>query len=95
MKRFSKMVSVMCEVPLARVISAINCACRSVGKPGNGAVVTSTGARSAPLRATRMPSLVGVTVAPACASTSSAACSNSGRAFCSSTSPPVIATAIA
>ena len=60
MKRFSKMVSVMCEVPSARVISAINCACRSVGKPGNGAVVTSTGASPAPLRATRMPSLVGV-----------------------------------
>src|SRR5664280_859256 len=95
MKRFSKMVSVMREVPPARVINAISCACKSVGKPGNGAVVTSTGARSAPLRATRMPSLVGVTVTPACASTSSALCNNSGRAFCNSTSPPVIATAMA
>ena len=59
MKRFSKIVSVMRDVPLARVISAISCACRSVGKPGNGAVVTSTGAMPAPLRATRMPALVG------------------------------------
>ena len=64
MKRFSKMVSVMREVPPARVISAISCACKSVGKPGNGAVDTVTGARSAPLRETRMPSLVGVMVAP-------------------------------
>ena len=50
MKRFSKMVSVMCEVPLARVISAMSCACRSVGKPGNGCVVISTGAMPAPFR---------------------------------------------
>src|SRR5260221_9843202 len=27
----------------AQAISAINCACRSVGKPGNGAVATFTG----------------------------------------------------
>ena len=47
MKRFSKIVSVMRDVPLARVISAINCACRSVGKPGNGSVVTSTGSIAA------------------------------------------------
>jgi hypothetical protein len=42
MKRFSKIVSVMWEVPFARVISAMSCACRSVGKPGNGEVETST-----------------------------------------------------
>ena len=66
MKRFSKIVSVMCEAPLAQVISAISCACRSVGKPGNGAVVTVTGLIPAPLRATRMPSLLTVMVAPAC-----------------------------
>src|SRR5262249_21721391 len=36
MKRFSKMVSVMREIPFARVINAISWACRSVGKPGNG-----------------------------------------------------------
>ena len=36
MKRFSKMVSVMTEVPAACVSNAIICACRSVGKPGYG-----------------------------------------------------------
>jgi hypothetical protein len=55
MKRFSKIVSTMCEVPRARVISAMSCACRSVGNAGNGAVVTSTGARADPLRVMRMP----------------------------------------
>jgi hypothetical protein len=42
MKRFSKMVSVTCAVPSATQLSAMNCACMSVGKPGCGAV------RSAP-----------------------------------------------
>ncbi len=92
---FSKMVSVMCDVPLARVIRAINCACKSVGNPGNGAVITSTGSSAPPLRVMRMPSLVGVTLVPVCARTSSADCSSSGRAFWSRTSPPVMATAIA
>ncbi len=55
MKRFSKIVSGMCEVPRARVISAMNWACRSVGKAGNGSVVTSTGAMPLPLRRMRMP----------------------------------------
>ena len=82
MKRFSKIVSRMREVPLASVISAMNWACRSVGKPGNGSVVTSTAAMPAPLRRMRMPSLVGITSAPAAASTSSAAWSSSGRVFC-------------
>ena len=95
MKRFSKIVSVMCELPLAQAISAISCACRSVGKPGNGAVETLTGLMPAPLRATRMPSLLAVMIAPAWVSTSSADCSSSGRAPASCTSPPVIATAIA
>ena len=66
MKRFSKIVSVMRDLPLAMVISPMNCACRSVGKPGKGAVVTSTGAMPAPLRLTRMPELVGVISAPVC-----------------------------
>ena len=48
MKRFSKIVSVICEEPPAQAISAINCACRSVGKPGNGAVDTVTGLIPAP-----------------------------------------------
>jgi UDP-N-acetylglucosamine enolpyruvyl transferase len=80
MKRFSKIVSVMWEVPPARVISAMNCACRSVGKPGNGAVLTSAGAMPAPLRATLMPALVADTTAPARTRMSRADCSNSGRA---------------
>ena len=32
--RFSKIVSVMTDVPAARVATAIICACMSVGKPG-------------------------------------------------------------
>ena len=42
MKRFSKMVSVMMAMPSACVISAMNCACRSVAKPGCSSVVMST-----------------------------------------------------
>ena len=95
MKRFSKIVSVICEEPPAQVISAINCACRSVGKPGNGAVDTVTGRIPAPFLATRIPSLLTVMTAPASVSTSSADCSSSGRAPESCTSPPVMATAIA
>ena len=34
MKRFSKIVSVIIAAPSAIVISAMICACRSVGKPG-------------------------------------------------------------
>ncbi len=34
MKRFSKIVSVIIAAPEAIVISAMTCACRSVGKPG-------------------------------------------------------------
>ena len=65
MKRFSKMVSLIRETPFARVISAMNCACRSVGKPGNGAVEMSTALMPAPLRLTRTPRLSLLTVAPA------------------------------
>jgi UDP-N-acetylglucosamine 1-carboxyvinyltransferase len=88
-------IAVMRDVPFALVISAISCACRSVGKPGNGSVVTSTGPRPAPLRTTRTPLLVTVTSAPTWPRTSSAVCSNSGRAPSRVTSPPVIATAMA
>ena len=42
-KRFSKMVSVMDEVPSAMLSNVISCACMSVGKPGCGWVVTVTG----------------------------------------------------
>ena len=41
MKRFSKIVSVIVDVPRACVISAMNCACMSVAKPGYSSVVTS------------------------------------------------------
>jgi hypothetical protein len=34
MKRFSKIVSVIIEAPSATHISAMNCACMSVAKPG-------------------------------------------------------------
>lgn len=40
--RFSKIVSVMIEAPLAMLINAMIWACMSVGKPGYGWVVTST-----------------------------------------------------
>ena len=40
-KRFSKIVSVITERPSACVISAMYCACISVGKRGCGSVVTS------------------------------------------------------
>ena len=42
MKRFSKIVSVMTEVPSACVSIAIICACKSVGNPGYGSVRSST-----------------------------------------------------
>ena len=95
MKRFSKIVSVISEAPPAQAISAISCACKSVGKPGNGAVDTFTGRMPEPLRLTRMPSGLTEITAPASVSTSSADCNSSGRAPASCTSPPVIATAIA
>src|SRR5258708_227292 len=41
-KRFAKTVSVIIAAPSAIVIAAIICACRSVGKPGKGSVMTST-----------------------------------------------------
>jgi hypothetical protein len=53
MKRFSKMVSTMHEVPCARHMSTMNWACMSVGKPGCGAVVTSTARRGRSSRRTR------------------------------------------
>ena len=43
MKRFSKIVSVMHALPARARISTMNCACMSVGKPGYGWVVMSTG----------------------------------------------------
>ena len=51
MNRFSNTFSVMTELPSARAASSMNCACRSVGKPGCGNVWISVGS-SAPVRAT-------------------------------------------
>ncbi len=73
----------------------MSCACRSVGKPGNGCVSSDTGSMPWPLRATRMPLLVVCTVTPVLASSSSAVFSSSGRAPSSRTSPPTAATAMA
>ena len=50
--RFSKIVSVMTEVPSATLASAIICACMSVGNAGNGAVRRLNG-RIGPSRRTR------------------------------------------
>ena len=44
-KRFSKSLSSMMLTPFATQASAMNCACISVGKPGNSVVVISTGLR--------------------------------------------------
>ena len=80
---------------MAIVIRPMNCACRSVGKPGNGSVVMSTGSMPLPLRLTRMPELTFWISAPVRPITSSAVSSSSGRPPSSMTSPPAMATAIA
>ena len=59
MKRFSKMCSSRWLTPSARVSSAIICACRSVGKPGKGAVATSTAPDVAVLAADLQPAVGG------------------------------------
>ncbi len=56
MKRFSKMFSVTIEVPSDCVISAMYCACMSVGKPGCSSVVTSADLKSMPVPITRTES---------------------------------------
>ena len=55
MKRFSNMFSVTMLVPSACVASVMNCACISVGKPGNSSVTMST-AFSGESPITRTPS---------------------------------------
>ena len=92
MNRFSKIVSDSTDCPRARVISTMNCACMSVGKPGNGCVDTSAGRNSA-LPRTRMPSPSATTSAPAARSLAMTASRCSGRQSRSSTLPPVIAPA--
>ena len=90
--RFSKIVSVMTAVPVARVASAMNCACMSVGNPGCGAVRTLT-ARRGPSRRTRMRSPSMVMSAPTSRSLSITALNESGCAPVTVTSPPAAAAA--
>ena len=93
MKRFSKMVSRITLVPSALVISAISCACRSVGKPGKGWVSMVIGSSAPPLRETRTPVAVSVTPTPVFSRAANAVSSRLLRAPLSSTSPPAAATA--
>ena len=58
----------------------MNCACRSVGKPGNGAVVTSTGQIRRRCGGRGCPRWWRSTVGAGLLSASSAACSSSGSA---------------
>ncbi len=70
----------------------MNCACMSVGKPGNGCVEMSAGLNSG-LPRTRMPSPSAVTSAPAARSLAITASRCSGRQSRTTTSPRVIAAA--
>ena len=86
--RFSKIVSVMTDVPSATVFNASNCACMSVGNPGYGAVLRWV-ERSGPSRRMRRWSWRASIVAPASASLSITDDSVVGSAPVSVTSPPV------
>ncbi len=92
MKRFSKIVSTTCAVPLAIVFSAMNCACMSVGNAGYSEVrmVTAEGRRSIVTRSQSPPSTI---VTPASRSLSITASRMDGRTPVSVTSPPAAATA--
>ena len=94
MKRFSKIVSVIIAAPVEVHIRAMNWACRSVGKPGNGSVITSVPATSPLARSTDSPRAVSAIATPAWPSTSATAPTSARRAPTSSTRPPVIAAAI-
>ena len=65
MKRFSKIVSVIIAAPSATHISAMNCACRSVGKPGKGSVITSTPCSSPFAHPAMKPSALSASSTPA------------------------------
>ena len=94
MNRFSKIVSEMRDEPSAIHIIAMNCACKSVGKPGNGSVVISA-ATGRPFATIRIVSSVSVIVAPVSRSTISNASSVRALVRCNVKSPPVIAAAMA
>ena len=95
MKRFSKMVSVIMAAPSATHMRAMNCACKSVAKPGNGRVITSLPRRPPSARPTCTPPSAASIRRPASSSVSLAAPKLSTAAFFSSTRPPVIAAAMA
>ena len=80
MKRFSNTVSEIRDDPSARHISAMNWACRSVGKPGKGSVVISVEV-TVPVPATWMESQSSVTDTPASFSTSNSESRCRGRAL--------------
>src|SRR5205807_2311193 len=63
MKRFSKIFSVMMEVPSACVARAMYCACMSVGKPGYSSVTMSAAFRG-PSPITRTASVVCAVLTP-------------------------------
>ena len=77
-------------------ISAMSCACRSVGKPGKGSVSTADRAegrrRSAPRGGRTVVSSIST---PLERKRSSALSRRSARVFCRITSPPVMAAAMA
>ncbi len=92
MKRFSKIVSVTMAAPSATDISAMNCACMSVGKPGYGSVIASAPRRPS-RRRTRSASSPSVISTPALRSASATAPRWANWPPSSRTSPPVMAAA--
>src|SRR5579883_1949694 len=93
MKRFSKMFSVMTEVPSAWVATTMYCACMSVGKPGYSSVFMSA-AQSGLSPITRMESWEWAVFTPASWSFCSTAPRWAGSQPVILTSPPVRAAAV-
>src|SRR5574337_548479 len=91
MKRFSNTVSVTTPVPSATQLSAVNCACMSVGKAGYGAVLMLTAFGRRPPMSSSIQSSPVEMCAPASSSLASTASSVLARAWRARTLPPVIA----
>ena len=94
MNLFSKIVSTIFEFPLAILIKVINCACRSVGKPGYSEVVIETGFKL-PFDEIVIVLSVFFQFTPALIRYSDKDNKWRGSQLVSSNSPPVIAAAIA
>ena len=92
MKRFSKIVSVTRDVPFAIALTAMNCACMSVAKPGYSVVRMSTGFGRSSILA-RIQSAPTSNCTPISRSLSKVACMISGSTWVRRISPPVAATA--